>query len=187
MMNRRLLVAIAFILCICLAAGFFVLFFSGNLNKAHVPIGSGYLSYQGKESKIYLLTENASLGYATETFAASDGTAVEKETPLYNITLTIRNDYSTDNPPPPQHNLNQISPADGTAYLYLTTRLYNGDSILNSTDVSISAFNLSATSGTGIVLSSGETITVNIFLLTSQNIIDNYQISLFYLGDSIPF
>jgi hypothetical protein len=186
-MNKRLLATTKIILCIFLAAGFIVLFFSGNLSKTHRSISPGYLSYQDKESKIYLLTENASLGYANESFTASDGTIVEKGTPLYTITITLRNDYTADNPPPPQNNLNQISPADGTSYLYLTTQLYNGESKLNSTDVSISNFLLPTTSGTGIVISSGEAETVNIFLVTSQSSIDNYKISLYYLGDSMPF
>ena len=184
-MKRRLAITLI-ILCIIAVAGGIIYFF-GTLttpeNSSDIP---HYLVYDNKPSKIYFIEALTSYGNANETYATPDGQIVEKDTPLFVISMTLRNDYTADNPAPPLHNQGQTSPADGTAYLYLTAQLYDKDGKLNSTNVSVSDFSLPAVPGTGGVLSSGQTTTVNIYLVTSQTNLSKFEVNLYFLGDSIP-
>jgi hypothetical protein len=174
------------VLVIVVLAGF-TIYLSGTL----IPSGGSsaiprYLVYNDKTSKIYLMDSFTSYSNANETYTTPDGRIVEKGTPLFVITITLRNDYTSDNPAPPLDNQEQTSPADGTAYLYLTAQLYDKEGQLNATNVSVSDFSLTAASGTGLVLSSGQTAPVNIYMATSQTNINKYEVNLYFLGDSIP-
>jgi hypothetical protein len=184
-MKRRLSITLI-ILCIIAVAGG-VIYFLGTQttpeNSSDIP---HYLVYDNKPSKIYFIEALTSYGNANETYTTPDGQIVEKGTPLFVITMTLRNDYTADNPAPPLHNQQQTSPADGTAYLYLTAKLYDKDGQLNATNVSVSDFSLTAAPGTGLVLSSGQTAPVNIYMATSQTNINKYEVNLYFLGDSIP-
>ena len=125
-MKKRLAITLL-ILVIVVVAGFTV-YLSGTLTKpgdsSAIP---RYLSYNDKTSKIYLIDSFTSYSNANETYTTADGQIVEKGTPLFVITMTLRNDYTSDNPAPPLQNQDQTSPADGTAYLYLTAQLYDKD------------------------------------------------------------
>ena len=184
-MKKRL--AITLLVLVIVAVVGFTIYLSGTLttpgDSSAIP---RYLGYNDKTSKIYLIDSFTSYSNANETYATADGQIVEKGTPLFVITMTLRNDYTSDTPAPPLHNQDQTSPADGTAYLYLTTQLYDKDGQSNATNVSMSDFSLTATSGTGLVLSSGQTAPVNIYMATSQTNINKYEVNLYFLGDSIP-
>ncbi|MGE5575397.1 MAG: hypothetical protein ACM3UL_04615 [Ignavibacteria bacterium] len=184
-MRKRLTITLL-VLVIIVVAGF-TFYLSGTLTKpGDAYVIPRYLSYNDKTSKIYLIDSFTSYGNANKTYTTADGQIIDKGTPFFIITMTLRNDYSSDNPAPPPQNQEQTSPADGTAYLYLTTKLYDKDGQVNATNVSTSDFSLTAASGTGLVLSSGKTSSVNIYLATSQTNINKYEINLYFLGDSIP-
>jgi hypothetical protein len=175
-----------FVLVIVVLAGF-TIYLSGTLTPSRGSTAiPHYLVYNDKTSKIYLIDSFTSYRNANETYTTPDGQIVEKGTPLFVITMTMRNDYTSDNPAPPLDNQEQTSPADGTAYLYLTAQLYDKEGQLNATNVSVSDFSLTAASGTGLVLSSGQTAQVNIYIATSQTNINKYEVNLYFLGDSIP-
>jgi hypothetical protein len=184
-MKRSL--AITLLVLVIIAVAGFTIYFSGTLtttvDSSAIP---RYLGYNDKTSKIYLIDSFTSYSNANETYATADGPIVERGTPLFVITMTLRNDYTSDTPAPPLHNQDQTSPADGTAYLYLTTQLYDKDGQSNATNVSMSDFSLTTASGTGLVLSSGQTASVNIYMATAQTNINKYEVSLYFLGDSIP-
>jgi hypothetical protein len=184
-MKKQLKIALL-ILCIAVAVGFTVYLSANQTTPGATSVTPHYLVYNGTASKIYLIDTVTSYSSANETYATPDGRIVEKGTPLFVITMTLRNDYTSDNPAPPLHNQLQTSPADGTAYLYLTAQLYVKDSQLNASNVSVSDFSLPAVTGTGLVLSSGETAPVNIYMATSQTNINKYEVSLYLLSDSIP-
>jgi hypothetical protein len=179
--------AITLLVLILVVAAGFTIYLSGAPTKSG---GSStiprYLSYKDMTSKIYLINSLTSYSNANETYTTADGQIIEKGTKLFVITMTLRNDYTADNPAPPLQNQDQTSPADGTAYLYLTTQLYDKEGKLNATNVSISDFSLTEASGAGIVLSSGQTASFNIYMATSQTNIIEYEINLYFLGDSIP-
>lgn len=184
-MKKRLAI-ISLVLLIVVVAGF-IIYLSGTPTKSgDSSVIPRYLSYNEKTSKIYLIDSFTSYSKANITYSTADGQIVEKGNTLFVITLTLRNDYTSDNPAPPLQNQDQTSPADGTAYLYLTAQLYDKEGKLNATNVSISDFSLTAVSGAGLVLSSGQTTPVNIYMATSQPNIDKYEVNLYFLGDSIP-
>jgi hypothetical protein len=183
---KKNLVIILLVLIIIVVTGF-TIYLSGTLTKpGDSSVIPGYLVYNEKTSKIYIIDSFTSYSNANETYTTADGQIVEKGTPLFVITMTLRNDYTSDNPAPPLQNQDQTSPPDGTAYLYLTAQLYDKDGELNATNVSVSDFSLTSASGTGLVLSSGQTASVNIYLATSQTNINKYEVNLNFLGDSIP-
>jgi hypothetical protein len=183
---KKHLVITLLILVIVVVAGFTVYLIGTLTTQGVSSVIPRYLVYNDKTSKIYLIDAFTSYSNANETYATPDGQVVEKGTPLFVITMTLRNDYTSDNPAPPLHNQDQTSPADGTVYLYLTAQLYEKDGQLNATNVSVSHFSLPAVPGTGLVLSSGETAPVNIYMATSQTNINKYEVNLYFLGDSIP-
>lgn len=185
-MKKRHLAIALLVACIIIAMGV-TLYLSGTLfGTTASSVKPHYLSYNGESSKIYLVNVLTSYSNANDTLTTPAGQVFEKGTPIFIITLTLRNDYTSDSPAPPQPNQDQTSPADGTAYLYLTAQLYNQSGKLNATDISVSDFSLSAVPGTGLVLTSGETKSVNIYLATIQTHVSKYEVNLYFLGDSIP-
>lgn len=184
-MKRRLKIALL-ILFIAVVVGFTV-YMLANKNSPETTLATPhYLVYNGQPTKIYLIDTETSYTNTNQTYTTPEGQNVEKGTPLFVITMTLRNDYTSDNPAPPLQNQDQTSPADGTAYLYLTAQLYDKNGQLNAPNVSVSDFSLPAVSGTGLVLSSGETAPVNICIATSQTNINKYIVNLYLVSDSIP-
>ena len=184
-MKKRLTITLL-VLVIVTVAGFTAYLVGTLTTPGNSSVIPRYLDFNRQTSKIYLIDSFTSYSSANETYATPDGQIVEKGTPLFVITMTLRNDYTSDNPAPPLHNQDQTSPVDGTAYLYLTAQLYDKDRQLNATNVSVSDFSLTAVSGTGLVLLSGQTAPVNIYMATSQTNISKFEVSLYFLGDSIP-
>jgi hypothetical protein len=162
--------------------------FLGNINSSPPPktqqTTQQYLSYQGNTSKIFLVNTNSEYGEVNQTYTTNDGQIVRKGTPLFIITVTMRNDYTSDAPPPP--NGIPIAPADGTAYLYVTGQLRDKVGIVNAIDVTVPDFSIPSTPGAALVLASGQTASVNICLTVNQNDIIEYGINVIFIGDSIP-
>jgi hypothetical protein len=183
---KKLLVILLLVLCLVAVAGFAVFLFGTTPTPGDSAAIPHYLFYDGTTSKIFLIDADTTYCNANESYVAPDGQVVEKGTPLFVVTMTLRNDYTSDNPAPPLHNQDQTSPADGTAYLYLTAQLYDKAGVLNATDVSVSDFSLASVSGSGFVLSSGETAIVKIYIATPHTDIDKYDANLYFLGDCIP-
>ena len=109
---------------------------------------------------------------------------IQKGSSLFIITATLRNDYTIDDPPPP--NGIAISPADGTAYVYLTAQLKNDEGIINAKDVTVPDFSIPSIPGAALVLASGQTASVNIYLSVNEDNISDYDIEAVFIGDSIP-
>ncbi len=102
---------------------------------------------------------------------------------LYIINAVLRNDYSNTNPPPSRGP--PVSPVDGTAYIGLTVTLQNVDGTVKAINVSPSDFSPPSADQTGVVLASGQTNTVKIYLATNQTGIAQFEINVAFLGDSI--
>ena len=162
--------------------------FLGNINSSSPPktqqTPQQYLSYQGNTSKIFLVATTAEYSEVNQTYATNDGKIIQKGTPLFVITATLRNDYTSDEPPPPKGI--PIAPADGTAYIYLTAQLQDKAGIVNATDVTVPDFSIPSTPGAGLVLASGQTASVNIYLTVNQKNISQYGLNVIFIGDSIP-
>lgn len=186
-MKKRLLITAVVALIIALAAALAVFFAYFNIESSGVKeISPHYLSYGGSTTKIYLSAATTSYGNVNESYVMRAGQVVQKGSPLFIVTVTLRNDYSSDSPPPPLPNEPPTSPTDGTAYVYLTAQLYNKTSAINATNVSVSDFSLPFSPGTGLVLASGQTGAVNIYMATTQTDINKCNVNLIFVGDSIP-
>jgi len=156
--------------------------FGGQTAESFSP---GYLLYQGKLSKIYLVTSTSSYGNANETYTTPAGQFVQQGSPLFIITVTLRNDYSSEEAAPPPNEV-PVSPADGTAYVYFTAKVYDENGAVNATNVTVPDFSLPSTPGTALVLSSGQTASANIYTSTDKTGITKYGVEVIFLGDSIP-
>jgi hypothetical protein len=186
-MKKHFIVVSALIVFLVLAAALALYLVENTPRPSEVEsVIPHYLTYNGDASRIYLLGAATSYGSTNETCTTSSGQIVQKGSPLFIVAVTLRNDYTSDSPPPVLPNQYQMSPADGTAYLYLTAQLYNKDGSVNATDASFSDFSVPAVQGTGCVLASGETRSINIYLATSQTDISKCEVNLAILGDSLP-
>jgi hypothetical protein len=185
MKKRQQIIAITAIIVI-LASTLTV--FLGSINSSPPPVTQQtpqqYLSYQGNLSKIFLVATTSEYSEANQTYTTNNGQIIQKGTPLFVITATMRNGYTSDEPPPP--NGIPIAPADGTAYIYLTAQLHNKAGIVNATDVTVPDFAIPKTPGAALVLASGQTASVNIYLTVNQKDISEYGINVIFIGDSIP-
>jgi hypothetical protein len=146
-------------------------------------VEAGYFSYNGAESKIFLIAVSSSQTVSNETFSAPKGEIILQGTPLLILHATLKNDYSADTPAPPV--TVPMAPADGTAYVYLTAQLYDNSKSVNATNVSSGDFFVTNKEGTGIVLASGQTVSVTVCIAFTANT-NRYNLILSFLGDSIP-
>jgi hypothetical protein len=135
-------------------------------------------------SKIFLVAATSAYAEANETYIAIDGQVVQWGSLLFVVTATLRNDYTSDDPPP--FNGVPISPADGTAYVYLTASLYGKEGAINARDVTVPDFSIPSTPGAALVLASGQTASVNIYLAVNQKNINDFNFKMIFIGDSIP-
>jgi len=186
-MKKRLLITVAIALVLLLAVPLTAFFAYMNLaSPGSGPVNTHYLSYDGNATQVYLVSTTTSYDMANESYTTPAGQTVQLGTPLFVATVTLRNDYTSDHPPPPLPNEPPISPADGTAYVYLTAQLYNKDGEVNATNVSVSDFSLPLTPGTGLVLASGQTASAEVYMATNHTDITKFEVNLIFVGDSIP-
>ena len=167
-----------------IALGIFLTFWAG-LFFASKPRAfmSHYLANQGRDSRIYVASQTSSYGYAEKTYISSDRHEIVEGSGVFTIALTLRNDYSSDNPPPTSGI--PISPIDGTAYIRLKATLFNNDAKIPTINISQSDF-VTIADQVGIVLSSGQTVNKQLLLATNQTRITGYIVTLEFVGDSIP-
>jgi hypothetical protein len=185
-MRKRLQILTVFAVITVLVATLGAFFSENKFTPTEAEQSSPhYLTYQGNSTRIFLVAANTSYGSVDETYCLLDGRVIQKGSPLFSITVTMRNDYSSEDPPPPTKDI-PIAPADGTAYVYLTAKLSNEDGVINSSDVTVPDFSIPSTPGGSIVLASGQTSSINIDMFVNQSNISNYEIKVVFIGDSIP-
>jgi len=166
-----------------ISLGVFLAVWAGFLASKPQTFEPNYLAHQGAVSRIYVASQTTSYGYAEKEYTSSDGQTVAVGSGVFTINLTLRNDYSSDNPPPTSGT--PITPIDGTAYIRLKTELFNNDLSIPTINVSPSDF-ATPTDQLGVVLASGQTVNVEFLLAINQTNITGYTITLEFVGDSIP-
>jgi hypothetical protein len=146
----------------------------------HYPI---YPSFNGDESKIYLANANGT--YGAYPFASvpqmGSNPGIEKDAPCFIINLTVRNDY-TDQNPLPGSDLWGRNNTD--ASIFLTAKICNAQGAIAAVDVTPPYPGIPY-SGAYIGLSGGETTTKTIYLATNHTDIDHFEIVVEYIG-AIP-
>jgi hypothetical protein len=129
-----------------------------------------YLPYEGKDSKIFIVSANANYGsYPYPTHTTFNGSLVENGEPCIIINVTIRDDYSTQYPPP-----NPNSYDSTLVYVYLTAQIFSGENQIPATDLLM--VGMPPDGGTVAWLTSGEKATLTIYLATNQTDITSFQI-----------
>ncbi len=116
--ERRKIAVIAgvVLLLISVLSALFVLFLGGLIAPKTDASTPHYLSYKGSESKIYMISAASTFTLTNQTYTLENGKQITQGS-LYTINLTLRNDYSSDNPPPSTGT--PTAPIDGTAYILL--------------------------------------------------------------------
>jgi hypothetical protein len=183
-MQKKNLTKLAIIVMFIVALGISVAVWVGFLAPKPQPFTPHYLVYQGSESRIYAVSETTSYVYADQNYFSYDGSLVPKGSGLFMINTTLRNDYSSDNPPPATGT--PVAPVDGTAYISLKTTLLSDDTAVPTINLSASQFYPGSIDQTGLILASGQTGNVQLVLATNQTTITGYIVTLGSVGDSIP-
>ncbi len=185
-MKRRKIAVIAGMILLLVSAflTLFVLFLGGLIAPKTDESTPHYLFYKGSESKIYMISASSAFILTNQTYASEDGKQTAQESHLYTITLTLRNDYSSENPPPSTGT--PTAPIDGTAYILLKATLLNNDVTVPTINLSPSDFSAQSPDETATVLSGGQTNTLQLLLATNQTKISGFLIQMASLSDSIP-
>ncbi|HMK95112.1 MAG TPA: hypothetical protein VK536_06885 [Candidatus Limnocylindrales bacterium] len=146
------------------------------------PASGYYLVFRGNISRIFVVSTSISSSfypYSTRSAIGQQGgpPVVEKGEPCVIINVTVRNDYSAQNPTPQFPN----SPNPAWAWVYLTAKIFSGNDEVNSTDltnVGQPPDSLSYAS-----LNGGGTATISIYLATtSKREITSFQIVPVWIG-----
>jgi hypothetical protein len=139
-----------------------------------------YLHYQG-DSRILVASANASYGsypYPTVTNFPSGSPIAENGEPCVIINVTLRNDYSTQNPAPNPYSLNSTK-----VYVALTALLFSGKEPISAKDITNANWISSASSNRGFTsLDYGESATLSLYLATNNKDITDFLLSAFYIG-----
>lgn len=185
-MSRKKSAVIAGIILLLLSAlsVFFVLFLGGLTAPKTDETTPHYFTYKGSESRIYLISSPSTSTLINQTYTSEDGKQIAQGSHLYTIELTLRNDYSSDNPPPSIET--QTAPIDGTAYILLRATLLDNDVSVPTINLSQSDFSVLSTDETALVLASGQTNTIQLLLATNQTKITGFFLNMTSLSDSVP-
>lgn len=184
--KTRKVAALAVVLLVCavLASLLFEICSTGNSAAPSVePQTPHYLSWKGNPGKIYLVSAMPSYKVANQTYTSPDGQQILKGNRLFTINLTLRNDYTNEDPPPAMGT--PVSPVDGTAYVRLNFTLRNKNGDVNTINVTPPDFSSPSSDDTGLVLASGQTNSVEICLATNQTDISQFDVNLLSVSDSI--
>lgn len=180
--TKKRIVLTVIIILLFISITIFV-YWAGLLTPKTNAFSPHYLMHKGIESKIYLASTTSAYAIANQTYLSSDGQIVAKGSQLFTISLMLRNDYSSDNPPP---SLNTpITPIDGTAYICLNITLLSKNEVINTINVTPSDFSTLSSDQIGLVLASGQTDTINIYLATDNKAVSDFIVNLVFVGDSI--
>jgi len=140
-----------------------------------------YLPYEGNLSKIFVVSTNASYGfypYATRT-SLGGVTVVTHQEPCFIISVTMRNDYSSQFPPP------YTNPHYPTlVVVILTGILFNGSNQIDATD--LLRVGLFPNAGEFASINSGESATLSLYLGTNQRDVTSFQVVPIFIGGTPP-
>ncbi len=148
-----------------------------------------YLSYMSNASRIFVVCANASYGsypYPTVTYppfgSDPNGLIAQNGELCVIINVTLRNDYSTQNPAP-----NPLPFNSTLVNIALTAQIFNGKNQINSTDIT-NAFPIAsvATNKAFTRLNYGESTTLSIYLATNSTYVTSFQIIPDYIGLLTP-
>jgi hypothetical protein len=169
--------------CVIIAVVIFFQFFVSRIPVTE-PFQSAagyYLPYEGNISKIFVISSNASYGfypYGTRT-SLGGVTVVTHGEPCFIINVTMRNDYSSQFPPPYP---NPHYPT--SVVVILTGTLFNGSNQINTTDLFRVGLPPDAGAFTG--MNGGEDATLSLYLAINQRDVTSFHIVPIFIGGTPP-
>ena len=178
-----LLIAVLVLLFVIVSLGYY---FSNPSLSASKPISSAANFYLD-DSKIFVVSANASYGnypYPTVTSMPNQSPSIiaRQGQACVIINVTLRNDYSPQNPAPYAELTNS-----SVVYVGLTAHLYNGETQVKAKDIT-NAFPIASfgTNEATASLAYGESEAVSIFLATSNKDITSFKLVAGYIGEMLP-
>jgi hypothetical protein len=181
--KRKSLFTAVIVLLLVATLSIFAVVWGKFFNQKPQAFTPHYMVYDGAESRIYAVSEVTNQAIADQNYFAYDGSLVSQGSGIFLINITLRNDYSSDNPPPAAGT--PVSPIDGTVYLSLKAALFDGDIPISTINLSPSQFYPGSVDETGVVLASGQTGNFQLALATNQTNITAYKVNIESLTDSI--
>jgi hypothetical protein len=148
-----------------------------------------YLPFDGNVSKIFVVSANASYGsypYPTVTYPPFGnpprGLIAQNGEPCVIINVTLRNDYSTQNPAP-----NPVPFNSTLVNIALTAQIFDGTNQINAKDITNAFPIASVTTNKAFTrLNYGESTTLFIYLATNSRDVTSFEIIPVYIGLLIP-
>ncbi len=184
-MKKTLVLAIAVVLIalsiLVLVAGYYSALANQQAPSKPIPSQSNF--YLG-DSRIFIISANASYGnypFPTVTDDPDESPIAEKGEPCVIINVTLRNDYSYQNPAPAPLN------GSGKVYLALTANLFSNETKISSKDIT-NAFPLDSVfvNRAFTELNYGETTEVTDYIATSSHNVTSFQLVPYYVGEYPP-
>ena len=173
---------IAIIVIIIAVFGYF---FASQPQATPKTIPSQY-SFYFPDSRIFVVSANASYGnYPFPTVTnlpySSPSVIAKNGEPCVIINVTLRNDYSYQNPAPYQLN------DSGFVYVALSANLYNNETKIDSKDIT-NAFPLASvfTNRAFTELDYGKSTEVTIYITTNSHSVTSFQLVPAYVGEMPP-
>ncbi len=153
------------------------------------PVGPHYLPFvqvswrDANETKVFLEAANPRYGYYKN---VTNGGAFPKGVPCFIVSVTVRNDY-TNNDPPPTNHLDYNFSRYGY-YIYFVASVYNKDGTVDAKGLAISQ--QSGWFGNiypinFIRINSGETRTFDVYIATEKRNTERFEILVFDIGPQI--
>lgn len=144
-----------------------------------IPSVSGYyLPYEGNNSRIFVVSANASYGYypgPTRQGLLSGLIVVEHGEPCVIIDVVIRNDYSIQNPSPSPNEFNQ-----SLTWVFLTAQLFSDENQINATD--LTKVGMPASGYTFVNPLYGESANLTLYLGTNSTDVTSFQLIAIYIA-----
>ncbi len=149
------------------------------------PVTPHYLPYpNGNDSQIFLVSATPTYGSYPGPSVSQMGSmpGVQKGDPCFIMDVTIRSDYTVENPLPNQDLSGNHNSTEAT--IFLTAQIFNAQGLITATDVTPPYPGIPF-GGAHISLNGGENATVTIYLATNHQDIDHFEIVPEYIG-AIP-
>jgi hypothetical protein len=182
------LAVIALIIVLAMLTFIIIYFLQNQVSTPTVanvePIEPQYLTYNGNASRIFMVSATPTYGsYPGPTVSQRDGTpGIQKGAPCFIINVTVRNDYSIENPLPDHAIFNFSNPK---ASVFLTVQIFNNQGQISATDVTPPYPSISYPGALVYNLDSENSTTITIYLATNHQDIEQFKILLEYVG-SVP-
>jgi len=177
------------LVAIAVAATVLIAFFATRIssptqapdNERYLTYYPTHLTYGGNETKVFLLTSNARYGSYNQSFHKPEGGEVHEGDACIIINITIRNDYTKEQPGPGGDPDLPDNPFPNGYFVSLTAHLYNKDGQVNA---GILMPGYMHGGFIDVNLETGETSTFDAYVAYDKQDVDHYELYIFNIGSA---